>query len=80
MTPSTVCMCACFCASENVWGLHSSVCDLVHIHIKRPKHEGAVVVRGFAFVNEMESRERQLHVESWLDRFDPCGLWLKTEI
>lgn len=35
-----------------------------------------MVVRGLAFLNEMESRERQPHVESWLDRFDPCGLWL----
>lgn len=34
-----------------------------------------MVVRGFAFVNEMESRERQLSVQCWLEAFDPCGLW-----
>lgn len=38
-----------------------------------------VVVQGFAFINKMESRECQC-VESWLARFNPCGLWLKTDI
>lgn len=32
---------------------------------------------GLTFVNEMESRECQLCVESWLDRSDPCGFTVK---
>lgn len=76
-----VCVWVCFRASDSLQGLHCCVCvwSCAYPH-KEPCRWCSVVVRGFAFVNEMESRERQPRVESWLDRFDPCGLWFKLGI
>lgn len=51
-------------------------CKAVQIHLKRPADDVRAVVRGFAIVNEMQSRELQLHVESRFRNFLP--LWLKV--